>query len=302
MQFSIIVPLYNKENFISNSIYSIINQNHKDFEILIINDGSTDNSLKNVEMIKDNRLRIINQKNNGVSSARNRGVSESKYDFVAFLDADDLWETEYLSEIIKLIQDFPECGLYTTSYISKREDKQLDHRSKIVPNNFRGIIDDYFDFINHNQAFCSSSVVARKNIFEKVGLFPEGIIKREDYDTWIRFFLYSKIVFINSPLIIYLHDSQEKPYHKCDENFNYYDIEQLKKYLDMGLVKKEHQNNAKKYIIRHEIPILRRMIREKEIANAISKIFIIWKIKHSRLKLIKLVIKELLKLKNHEEK
>lgn len=92
--FSIVIPLYNKEKSITTTINSVLNQTCGDFELIIVNDGSTDTSLEIVQSIKDERIRIINQKNGGVSSARNQGIIEAKFDWIAFLDADDLWEKD----------------------------------------------------------------------------------------------------------------------------------------------------------------------------------------------------------------
>jgi len=90
--FSVVIPLYNKERSVKNTIESVLNQTFQDFEVIVVNDGSTDNSLEVVKSFNDERIRIINQKNSGVSSARNRGIKEAKYEWIAFLDADDLWE------------------------------------------------------------------------------------------------------------------------------------------------------------------------------------------------------------------
>ena len=293
MQFSIVIPLFNKEKFITNTICSVLNQSHQNFEILVINDGSTDNSISVLNSIDDNRLKVIHQENKGVSSARNRGIAESKYDLIGFLDADDLWEPDFLSEIGKLVRSFPDCGLYATSYKSKRDKIITDHRSKLLPDDHSYVIQDYFDFINNNFAFNASSVVAKKSEFETVGLFPEGIIKREDYDMWIRFFIFSKIGFINKTLTTYIYDESEKPYHRIDETSQYYDISQLKNYINEGKVSKEHLNSAKKYILRHEIPLLRAVIRTKNVKSIILKFYEIWMLGFSKLKLTKIGIIEL---------
>ena len=90
--FSVVIPLYNKELSIINTIQSVLDQTFQNFEIVVVNDGSTDRSVEMVEQFNDPRIRIINKSNGGVSSARNRGIQEAKYELVAFLDADDFWE------------------------------------------------------------------------------------------------------------------------------------------------------------------------------------------------------------------
>ena len=89
---SVVIPLYNKEKYIKRAIESVLNQTFQKFEIIVVNDGSTDKSAEIVQNIKDPRIRLINQKNAGVSAARNRGIQEAKYEYIAFLDADDFWE------------------------------------------------------------------------------------------------------------------------------------------------------------------------------------------------------------------
>ncbi|MFA6873908.1 MAG: glycosyltransferase family A protein, partial [Bacteroidaceae bacterium] len=113
---SVIIPLYNKERYIKRAICSVLNQSFGNFEIVVINDGSTDNSASIVESIDDTRIKLINQKNTGVSAARNKGIAESKYDFIAFLDADDEWKENHLAIIASLIEKYPLCGVFATSY------------------------------------------------------------------------------------------------------------------------------------------------------------------------------------------
>lgn len=90
--FSIIIPLYNKEKFIKRALDSILNQSFQEFEIIVVNDGSKDNSEEKVKEVSDPRIKIINQVNAGVSAARNRGAEEAQYKYLAFLDADDIWD------------------------------------------------------------------------------------------------------------------------------------------------------------------------------------------------------------------
>src|SRR5574344_2444204 len=96
--FSVVIPLYNKATSITSTIQSVLAQSYAYFEIVIIDDGSTDNSVQNVKLIDDRRIRLISKQNGGVSSARNVGIQNAKYDDIAFLDADDYLEPTYLEE------------------------------------------------------------------------------------------------------------------------------------------------------------------------------------------------------------
>ena len=107
---SVIIPLYNKESYIKNTLRSVLEQNFTDFEIIIVNDGSTDNSLEIVSSFKDERIQVIHQPNSGASSSRNKAIQSAKTQYIAFLDADDFWFPNHLEELVQLIQDFPNCG------------------------------------------------------------------------------------------------------------------------------------------------------------------------------------------------
>ena len=113
---SVIIPLYNKVHTIKRTLNSVINQSFQDFEIIIVNDGSTDNSIQLIkENFDDHRIKIINQKNKGVSSARNKGVQESKHDHIAFLDGDDEWDKNYLKTICSIIVSYKNYGMINTA-------------------------------------------------------------------------------------------------------------------------------------------------------------------------------------------
>lgn len=110
--FSIIIPLYNKVDYIEKAIQSVLAQTYQNFEIIVVNDGSTDEGEKIVESFHNKKIILINQINQGVSVARNTGAQNSKYDFLAFLDADDIWHSEFLEQLNVLINKFPEMGIY----------------------------------------------------------------------------------------------------------------------------------------------------------------------------------------------
>ena len=118
--FSVIIPLYNKEDYIKNTLKSVFNQSFQDFEVIIVDDGSTDKSLQIVKQFIDDRLKVYIQKNQGVSVARNFGIEKAKSEYIALLDADDLWYENHLFELKKLIEIFPDAGLFCTNHEIKR--------------------------------------------------------------------------------------------------------------------------------------------------------------------------------------
>jgi glycosyltransferase involved in cell wall biosynthesis len=124
--FSIIIPLYNKALYIAKAIQSVAAQTYQEFELIVIDDGSKDESLEKLRVtsyeLRENnpdffaKIIIIEQQNQGVSITRNNGVKLAKYDYIAFLDADDWWEPTFFEEMKALIEEFPEGGIYGSSY------------------------------------------------------------------------------------------------------------------------------------------------------------------------------------------
>jgi len=113
---TVIIPLFNKEKYITRALSSVLKQTMQDFEIIVVDDGSTDRGAQKVRMMEDHRIKLMQQPNRGVSAARNVGVQEAKTDIVAFLDADDEWTSEFLETILHLRDVYPGAGLYATAY------------------------------------------------------------------------------------------------------------------------------------------------------------------------------------------
>lgn len=180
--FSVVIPLYNKELSITNTVQSVLDQTCQDFEIVIINDGSTDRSVKAVEAINDSRIRLIHQENQGVSAARNRGIKEAQNEWIAFLDGDDLWEASHLEEVVKMMDKFPSEKVYVTSFEYSDKRAMFKHpRQEAI---FK--IENYFKEAMRENLMWTSIVVAHRNCFEIVGGFNEKLNRGEDLDLWAR--------------------------------------------------------------------------------------------------------------------
>lgn len=209
--FSIVIPLYNKEKQIANTIKSVQSQTFQDYEIIIVNDGSTDNSVEIVKQIDDKRIKLINQPNGGVSSARNTGIKNASFEYIAFLDADDEWMEDYLGTIFNMINQYPECDVFATNY------KILDtNKNERVPVNINlakfsktldnqcGILDDYFDFASMTAPpLWTSAIICTKEAIENIGSFPIGIRAGEDLITWAKLAQKFKICFNKNIKAIY---------------------------------------------------------------------------------------------------
>ncbi|MCO5240632.1 MAG: glycosyltransferase family 2 protein [Chitinophagaceae bacterium] len=180
--FSIVIPLYNKEKSVRNTVQSVLDQTITNFELVVVNDGSTDKSRDIVSGIRDSRIRIIDKPNGGISSSRNKGIESARYQYVAFLDADDLWEPDFLETIQHLITDYPEADCYTTGYACKYNSDTLN----VFGARERGIIRDFFKQVYIGPVMHSSSICVKKKTFEKVGYFNTTIRRGEDYDMWAR--------------------------------------------------------------------------------------------------------------------
>lgn len=180
--FSIIIPLYNKEQSVKNTIQSVLNQTFGDYEIIIVNDGSTDNSLEVVKQIRDERIRIIDKANGGVSSARNRGIDEARYEWICFLDADDLWVKEHLEEYYKVIKENDICWIISGFTSIRYVKKWINIYSK------HGILENVFIDLLKGLSIHTSSVCIKRELFKKHKdlYFREGLNNSEDREVWYK--------------------------------------------------------------------------------------------------------------------
>lgn len=210
MKYSVIVPLYNKEQYIERTLQSILLQSYTDYELIVVDDGSTDQSYNIASRIignnKPNR-QIILQQNSGVASARNKGVAASKGDYICFLDSDDWWEPSFLEEIDKLIAEYPDAGLYGTSFYIVKNSQQ-----RLAPIGFNeGFVKGYINYCQtYAKTLCmpisSSSVAIPKGVFESTGGFRTHLSLGEDFDLWIRIATHFPVAMINKPLSNYFQD------------------------------------------------------------------------------------------------
>jgi glycosyltransferase involved in cell wall biosynthesis len=205
-EISVIIPLYNKEKFIEKALASICSQNMLPKEIIIVNDGSTDSSeqevAKFVETVKTTvRITLVNTGNFGVSAARNSGVELAKCKYVSFLDADDVWDKNYLTNINQLINDYPKAIVFSCSHKVQRENDKEFTPNNMLPNDFRGILKDFCHFSQKASLINSSKVTILKEKLIEVGGFPIDVKVGEDIFVWIRLEMLGAMAFINKPLV-----------------------------------------------------------------------------------------------------
>lgn len=194
--FSVVIPLYNKEKFIVKTLKSVLQQTVSDFEIIIIDDASTDESLKKIATFNDDRIQLFSQENAGPSAARNHGIEKASGDFIALLDADDYWEENHLQALKDSIEKFPKAGLYCNNFNINFDDSYIK-KSQFNFSFDTEIIEipDFFMASSFGFVASSSSVAFRKKDFIALGEYPTAIKSGEDTDLWIRFGLHHKVVF-----------------------------------------------------------------------------------------------------------
>lgn len=206
--FSVIIPLYNKAPYVAKTVESVLAQTHGDYELIIIDNGSTDGSNGVIAQITDPRIRIVRlEENVGVSNARNKGVELSTAPYVTFLDADDWWEPTFLEEMAALTERHPGAGIYGTGYYIVKNGKK-----RVAP---IGVEDGFTEGeINYCRVYAktlcmpltSISICMPRAVFEESGGFPANIKLGEDFLLWIRVALRHKVVLLNKPLSNYNQD------------------------------------------------------------------------------------------------
>lgn len=185
---SVIISLYNKSATIAAALDSVLAQTYQDFEVVVVDDGSTDNGAVIVEEYTDLRIRLFRQANAGVSAARNKGIAEARGEYVAFLDADDEWMPEFLEEIVALHNAYPVCRAFATSYIFSMYGTTLPIVLRKIPfEGERGILSNYFEVAAYSHPpVCSICVCIERALLQEMGGFPLGITSGEDLLTWAR--------------------------------------------------------------------------------------------------------------------
>ena len=203
VNFSVVIPLYNKEAYVAKTLNSVLNQTYQNFEVIIVNDCSTDNSLNVVHKIDDSRFKIIeHNKNKGLSASRNTGINAATHSYVAFLDADDYWDSTYLETMWNLIKEYPDESVFATHYRENYKGKFYLPKSKL-PSNTKGksvVINDFFKVNLGRLILTQSCIVAHKDIFKVVGNYDENVTFAEDIDFYIRCFSIFNLVFLNVDL------------------------------------------------------------------------------------------------------
>ncbi|MBR1792260.1 MAG: glycosyltransferase family 2 protein [Bacteroidales bacterium] len=200
--FSIIIPLYNKESFVKDTIISVLKQTYSQFEIIIVDDGSTDGSLSVVECIDDERIRVFHKENEGVSIARNYGAEKARYEYLCFLDADDIWMPDFLQNMYNLIAQYPAYHFYGTALDIRYESHVIKvrhgYRQTVVIRDFCRA-----SLFHRKNIICIGTICVKKSLFFTQGGFPPHVKYGEDLDLFLRLSCASPLVYSNKSYFVY---------------------------------------------------------------------------------------------------
>ncbi|MGB6298578.1 MAG: glycosyltransferase [Rivularia sp. (in: cyanobacteria)] len=199
MLISVIIPVFNGEKTIKETINSILNQTFQNIELIIVDDGSKDKTLEIIEKISDSRIKIFSYANAGLSASRNRGISQAKGEYISFIDADDLWTPDKLQAQWQALQENPQAAVaYSwTDYIDESSKFfKLGRRIKVNGDAFSKLL--LFNFLENG----SNPLICQKAL-EKVGGFDESLTAAEDKDMWLRLAANYEFVCVEKPQILY---------------------------------------------------------------------------------------------------
>lgn len=202
---SVVIPLYNKETSIAHTLQCVLSQTYQDFEVVVVDDGSSDNGPAIVVQFTDPRIRLIRQANGGVSVARNTGIHKSRGEYIAFLDADDEWNQTHLEDLSTLIQKYPVCRAFATNYQFRKGDKLTTVILNKIPFiGDDGVLTNYFEICSCSHSPVNSSdVCVEKDLLLSIGGFPVGIKAGEDLLTWAKIALSTDFAFTKKSSVIY---------------------------------------------------------------------------------------------------
>ena len=202
---SVIIPTYNREDFISETIQSVLDQTYKDFEIIVVDDGSKDNTKSFLEKF-GSKIKLIEQKNQERAASRNNGVKASCGEYLAFVDSDDVWISNKLEKQLEILENNKETILtYGKSFRINQASKPL----KVAQRQLAGYSGNVFEKLLFRNFIVSATPMVRREYFERTSGFETKYVPYEDWELWVRLSLLGKFFFVNKPLAYYrIHPEQ----------------------------------------------------------------------------------------------
>jgi len=242
-KFSVVIAVYNKEAFIADTLRSVINQSFTDFEIILVNDGSTDSSEEIIKSFKDKRISYYFQHNAGAAAARNTAINKATAPYIALLDADDLWAPNYLVEQNRLLKKYPNASVFACNSEIKDGVKIIHETYSINIGNKEDLEVNFFEASYISSIINSSTTVLKREVFDTTGLYDCTIKSGQDTDLFIRIGLHYLIVFSPKVLVTIIRNQESlsqttfsvknKPTFQAYEQFEDSN-KPLKKFLDLN--------------------------------------------------------------------
>ena len=244
MKISVIIPTYNRKKYIKRAIDSVIHQSYKPFEIIVIDDGSTDGTYELIKQsYSSSQISLKKQKNNGVSSARNKGIKLANGDWIAFLDSDDEWFKNKLELQVREIKK-SKTFICHTNEIWIRNGIRVNQMKK--HQKYGGAI---FKKCLDMCRISPSSVMIHRRIFDEIGLFDEDLIICEDYDLWLRISSKYPVLYLDS-MLIKKFGGHEDQLSKNINGIEQFRIQSLEKILKTLPLKHSYFNSAKNMVLK----------------------------------------------------
>ena len=264
---SVVIPLYNKRDYIVRTVESVLNQSYDHLELIIVNDGSTDDSLEQLNSLQDSRIKIITQANAGEGAARNKGLKAANHEWIAFLDADDSWEPDFLRCITQMLDAHPDIELCATGY-KIRGPNDAETVGDLNASEFE-LQDNYFALSFENKLpFCASSVAIKRETLIACGGFAEDEAMGADQDLWCRLLTDRSFALHRYPHATYHQDASGR---ECNNNILRGELPfsaRLQKRIDQDCVPEHRIADAKRYIAAHLLHVATLNLRQGDLIAA----------------------------------
>lgn len=273
---SVVIPLYNKGPYIARALNSVLAQTFQYFEVIVVDDGSTDEGASMVKDFEDSRIRLIQQENLGVSAARNKGIEASRAGLIAFLDADDEWMPDHLETLLKLYNMHPNAGAYATAWLMQTSSSSIKKANfhAIPAKPWEGLLPNYF----RSAAFgdppvCASAVGIPKRILVEMRGFTTEAWWGEDTDLWGRIALRYPIAFSWDGVAIYHTEATNRACNRKDAVDENIFVSTARAAIDRGDVRQDIMTDLQEYIARKQLETAWSNIRAKrpDLARSILK-------------------------------
>ena len=255
---TIVIPLYNKQAYIRRTLDSVAAQTYAHFEVLVVDDGSTDNGAIIARHFPDERVRVIKSTGSGTSAARNTGIRAATHDLIAFLDADDEWHPRFLETVLQLHDASPQAGMYGTEYETEYAGIRRKARIKGLPKkSWQGLIARYFRSVLFDIPVISSAVMVPRRVFNNIGGFATGAQLGEDQDMWCRIALEYPVAYTTEVRAVYHLDTHNSVCQDISIIDTYPVMETVKKALEHRPLDKELRLYQKKLYLDYAIRLIR---------------------------------------------